>query len=245
MKKLLQNKKTWIIGGCAVVLVIALILCIALAPGKSDPPVDEPTESTTDTTTPDASTGDIVVDIQDETSETESGVDENGDVIPDGGGLVIDPGKDTSTGTTTGEKVEEPAKPVQPTEPKPDDTTSGGGIVIGTPGETPVYSCGTANHNCENEDYHKGLLAREAEGCPYCGSHSCISFYTLDQWGHTFYDPSACPKYDIHSDPAKYCQVCGKKQGDGRNGTCVTFNIDIDCPNCGKHVKAWECHYCG
>ena len=63
-------------------------------------------------------------------------------------------------------------------------------------------------------------------------------------WGQGCYTPSKCPKYDIHADPVWYCQTCGKKCGDGRNGTCVQFVLDCICPNCGEHIKAWTCHYC-
>lgn len=41
-----------------------------------------------------------------------------------------------------------------------------------------------------------------------------------------------------------FCRQCGKKGGDGRNGTCGSWLEDIDCPNCGEHVEAYTCHTC-
>lgn len=41
------------------------------------------------------------------------------------------------------------------------------------------------------------------------------------------------------------CSKCGKKEGDGTNGTCVQWLMkDVDCPNCGKHVQVRTCHTC-
>lgn len=241
-----MKRKTILIVGiiCAVVLVTAIIFGMMLAsdenglnseasPGTSI--TDSESPSATDISVPEGfedSAEDSSADIEDDTSESS--------------GLTVDTSEievseDTSLPDDTS-KAELPAKPVKPEEdtskPQPDETSKT---------ETPpvkVYSCGSENHNCENEEYHKGLLAREAEGCPYCGSHECISFYAVDKWGYTIYDPTICPKYDVKSDPYKYCQTCGKKVGDGRNGTCAVFVVDVDCPNCGEHVHAWECHTC-
>ena len=41
------------------------------------------------------------------------------------------------------------------------------------------------------------------------------------------------------------CNHCGKKMGDGRNGTCVRWlSGDINCPNCGEFVPGNTCHTC-
>lgn len=40
------------------------------------------------------------------------------------------------------------------------------------------------------------------------------------------------------------CSECGKKGGNGTNGTCGRFTREKDCPNCGVHVQARTCHTC-
>ena len=108
-----------------------------------------------------------------------------------------------------------------------------GGIVIGDPTPAQTYSCGVSRHHCTGPETHSFICELEQKGCEYCGSHSCPSFYAVDEWGQGCYTPSKCPEYDIHADPVWYCQTCGKKCGDGRNGTCVQFVLDCTCPNCG------------
>ena len=139
------------------------------------------------------------------------------------------------------EKPKEQKKETPPVETEKVD----GGIVIGDPTPAQTYSCGVAGHHCTGPETHSYICELERKGCEYCGSHTCPSFYAVDEWGQGCYTPSKCPKYDIHADPVWYCQTCGKKCGDGRNGTCVQFVIDCNCPNCGEQVKAWTCHYCG
>lgn len=241
----MQNKNTlWIIGICAILLA-AIILGVALdstgKDGNDESSLEANSEYSDETSIPTISVPDDFDESTDDTS---------GNVSFEVSGITVDVSDvpDASNDTSKGDDASkadipaEPEKPVgdtsKPDESAPDD--------ISTP-ETPpanVYSCGYENHNCENEEYHKGLLAREEEGCPYCGSHECISFYAVDKWGYTIYDHTLCPKYDARTDPYKYCQTCGKKVGDGRNGTCAVFVVDTDCPYCGEHIHAWECHTC-
>ena len=96
-------------------------------------------------------------------------------------------------------------------------------------------------HKCPN----CGMSASVEEftdGCPYCGSHSCKSFYTYDEWGNACYDPTKCESYNAKSDPCEYCQECGKKVGTGSGDTCVRFTVDTKCPECSKSVKGKTCH---
>lgn len=48
--------------------------------------------------------------------------------------------------------------------------------------------------------------------------------------------------YDFYI--SQYCSHCGKRQGDGTNGTCTYFLYDKDCPKCGEHCEALKCHTC-
>lgn len=49
--------------------------------------------------------------------------------------------------------------------------------------------------------------------------------------------------YDFYI--SQYCSHCGKRAGDGTNGTCVRKLIDCECSRCGEFCKALECHTCG
>ncbi|MBQ0083156.1 MAG: hypothetical protein KBS52_00095 [Clostridiales bacterium] len=139
------------------------------------------------------------------------------------------------------EKPKEQKKEIPPAEM---ESHENGSIVIGDPTPTQTNSCGVAGHHCTGPETHSFICKLEQKGCEYCGSHSCPSFYAVDEWGQGCYTPSECPKYDIHTDPVWYCQTCHKLCGDGRNGTCVQFVIDCTCPNCGEQINAWTCHYC-
>jgi hypothetical protein len=135
-----------------------------------------------------------------------------------------------------------PVEPEKPTEPPVVGDDNEGGISIG--GGTVPYDCDTEGHHCDGPETHAYILNLELKGCKYCGSHSCPSFYAVDEWGNTCYDPSQCPKYDVHEDPVHYCQECGKACGDGSNGTCVQFVSACHCPNCGEPVDRRTCHSC-
>lgn len=160
--------------------------------------------------------------------------------------------------------LDEPAKPTiavteptQQTKPdttkKPETTTKPSTtrpVTSAKPTETPVlgnddvkeYSCGTKGHHCDSKETHNFIVGLENKGCPHCGSHSCKSFYTYDEWGNACYDPTRCPEYNVKADPTEYCQECGKECGDGGKGTCVRFTVDTKCPSCKKSVKAKTCH---
>ena len=86
-----------------------------------------------------------------------------------------------------------------------------------------------------NPDYNKV--------CRYCGKTDCITLQRTEYGGILHWDEE-CPKYDINKDPRVFCETCGRHNGDGTNGTCVTFNVDTHCPNCGEYCKAWTCHTC-
>ena len=234
-----NKKKLFIIGGSALAVILAVILLITLLPKNNDTPTPSETEPTSETS-------DIVIDDPNKDTEP-SDTSEDGKVtveVDDPGLTPVDEKQSGETGSVgrTDKKADTTAKPVSEAKPeanKPD----GGGIVIG--GNTPEpYNCGTPGHHCDGPETHAYVLNLELDGCPYCGSNKCASFYATDEWGQTCYTPSKCPKYDIHKDPVYYCQKCGKPCGDGTNGTCAEFNVDIDCPNCGEHVNAWTCHSC-
>ena len=244
-----MSKKTTriIIGAIAVAFVIAAICIIAFSGGKTP----EPQVSGTESISSDVAVSDIEIDepetsevsgdefepdpiVDDPTSETEPDAELT---IPD------EPAPVVTDRTVTYEPVSDPVDPITAKTPSDDrDGTVSGGIVIGNQPEP--YNCGTPGHHCDGPETHAYVLNLEKEGCPYCGKHDCPSFYATDEWGNTCYTPSKCPNYDVRKDPVYYCQTCGKKCGDGSNGTCVQFVNACNCPNCGEHVDSWTCHTC-
>lgn len=158
--------------------------------------------------------------------------------VPSEPEVSIDPEviPDNNTGLTP----EEPPKPVIPDLPPvdtEDDNTTGSD-------NTSPYNCPADSHSCNSPEAHAFIQGLEQEGCPYCDSHSCSSFYAVNEWGNPCYTPDKCPGYDIHKDPVYYCQECDKACGDGRSGTCVQFVTTCECPICGEPVDSRTCHTC-
>ena len=241
MKKLFKDKRLLAVIGGVATLVLVITLVYSLSRGTDSPPIDstsEPPISELDT--------DIIIELP-ENSETSDIPDESAvDEIPDDGiGLKPDESTSVDSGTSTkGEKAQDTAPPAKETNPpKNTDSSNSGGIQIGGGENDPVtYNCGHTNHHCDGPETHAYIQSLEHEGCLYCGSHSCPSFYAVDEWGNTCYTPNKCPQYDVKKDAVEYCQVCGKKNGNGGNDTCQKWIIDFTCPNCGKLVKANQCH---
>ena len=240
MKNLLKNKAFIGISVAALVIVITITAVWLLpdkvpidgtsqAPGTSDVTVNVP-----DISTPSETTG--VTKQPDGEAEKENSSD-----------LVVDVGNTKSTDNNSGNNsgnANTTEKPV--TEEQPKDTgndNNGGGIQIGGGDSTEKYSCGCPNHHCKNAEAHAYIHNLELEGCSYCGSHSCPSFYDVNEWGFTRYNQTLCPKYSEKSDPAKYCQQCGRELWSQSNPTgCFRYLQDTDC-ECGEHVKANTCHH--
>lgn len=242
MKKLFKNKKLLAItSGATALIVIISVVCVVAQRNKAPITDTSPKTSVTDTTK------DVVIETPEATDTSDSEVSAANKIIDDGNALKPDESvSDSSDSKTTGEKTKETVSTVHEADPpeNEDKSDNGGGIQIGG-GETETkYNCGCANHHCDSPETHAFILNLELQGCPYCGSHSCPSFYGVDEWGNAGYFPKVCPKYDITKDPVFYCQICGKKCGDGTNGTCVRFVTSCYCPNCGEYVEAGTCHTC-
>lgn len=245
-----NKKKQYIIAGAAtVVALLIVILCAALLPNRT---LQTPSENEPDTENT-VSVSDISIEDPQKTSETADDTDDDtegsdGDAtaekLPDGVSVLTpDEKTENSSGSEqTGEKPVTAEQPVTP-KPLPDESGNSGGIVIGGEQQKP-YSCGVKGHHCEAPETHAFILNLELEGCEYCGSHNCPSFYGTDEWGNAGLFPKLCPKYDIHKDPVYYCQTCGKKCGSGSPDKCIQFVNADHCPNCGEWVEAWTCHSC-
>lgn len=240
MNKLMKDKRILAIIGSVAALVLVIALVFFLTQNDNSPPID-PTQETS-TPVPDTS---ITVEIPDNSEIPDVSKDRmENDIKDDGTGLKPDVSVSVDSGkNNTEEKAQHTAPAVKEADPQKNaDNPNNGGIQIGDGDNIQKYSCGSPNHKCEGPETHSFILNLETEGCSYCGSHSCPSFYAIDEWGNACYTPSKCLEYNTKKDAAEYCQVCGKKNGNGDNDTCQKWIIDFTCPTCGEVVKANKCH---
>lgn len=233
-----NKKKLCIIGGAVLCVILAAVLCIVLIPKAGD---SKPAE-----TNPTGSTGGTVV-IDEPVKETQSdetkNINEDGKIKDDGNGRLSPEteAEEAAKSTTTGEKAKEVNKTVTE-QPVPKDDGKTGGISVGG-GEAEKYSCGDKNHHCENAEYHAYIKNLELDGCPYCGSHSCQSFYVTNEWGNTEYTPTKCQEYNKQKDATEVCPRCGLGYWSADNpGGCFSYLQDTVC-ECGETVLGNTCHH--
>ena len=237
MKKL-KNKKvvlTLVVGIVAILFLVVFIVG-RFARNDADKPTQEPTTEFGETIS------DVIIDdnIIDNLKETEDDTEKGVEIIQ-----LKEPETSKPTTQKPSNQQTNTVKPAEPvTQRNPSGVSQGNNTEIIDNGNDSVkeYSCGTKGHHCDSKETHNFIVSLEKKGCPYCSSHSCKSFYTVDEWGNACYDASKCESYSAKNDPCEYCQECGKKCGIGDNGTCVRFTVDTVCPECGKSVKAKTCH---
>ncbi len=246
----MKKKKTLaliIVAVCVIVSVtVGFALLIDNRADKDDTPdADDTTEVTVSTETIEP----VKIDTPDseETDETAgNGPELDNDMeIPEGAVVIeLDENVTIPADTDFGprEKAKDNAKPQQAVAVTASPETEAPKPPVTEPAETEKYSCGTPGHRCDSPETHAFVLNLELDGCPYCGSHSCPSFYGVDQWGNGGFFPELCSQYKAANDAAKYCQNCGRPLGDGSNGTCAQFVNACNCPGCGEWVEAWTCH---
>ena len=232
------NKNNKIIAAL-IVGIIAVSILIAVIIGNF---VKNDTEETTTvpTTEIEETIGDVVIDddITENTDTSETTTEKGVEIIK-----LEEP--ETTKPTTQKPTQQTTVKPAEPvTQGNPAGVSQGNNHEIIDSGSDSVkeYSCGKKGHHCDSKETHDFIVSLESKGCPHCGSHSCKSFYTYDEWGNACYDPTKCGSYNAKSDPCEYCQECGKKVGTGSGSTCVRFTVDTKCPECGKSVKGKTCH---
>ena len=233
-----ENKNNKIIAAL-IVGIIAVSILIAVIIGNF---VKNDTEETTTvpTTEIEETIGDVVIDddITENTDTSETTTEKGVEIIK-----LEEP--ETTKPTTQKPTQQTTVKPAEPvTQGNPAGVSQGNNHEIIDSGSDSVkeYSCGKKGHHCDSKETHDFIVSLESKGCPHCGSHSCKSFYTYDEWGNACYDPTKCESYNAKSDPCEYCQECGKKVGTGSGSTCVRFTVDTKCPECGKSVKGKTCH---
>ena len=234
----MNKKKLLLIGGATLVVVVVMLLIFIFGGGSKTPPI-EPTESSP------IESSEVTIEepqkMDDITSEDSSfqEIEDDGNTLKPNESIGVERPKNT------GIKAEVNHSPAVEAEPsKETENNNAGGIQIG--GNAPVeetYHCGYEKHHCQSAGYHASLLNRELDGCPYCGSHSCASFYALNEWGFTKYDPTLCAKYNVQEDPAEYCPDCGRKMWSLDNPTgCFRYLQDTQC-ECGDFVSGNTCHH--
>lgn len=234
--KKINNKKiiALIIGIITISIFIAVMIGSNMKTEKGEM-TTEPTSEVTETV------GGIVIDENiTEANADESTTVKEAEVIKLEEPEIITP----NSGTHKPKPQTSTVKPVEPVTQKPSLGSQGTHTEIIENGNDSVneYSCGSARHHCDSKETHNFVVSLEQKGCSYCGSHSCKSFYAVDEWGNACYDPIKCEKYSTKNDASEYCQECGKKCGTGSNGTCVRFTVDTTCPECGKKVSGKTCH---
>ena len=236
----MNKKKLFIIGGSALAVILAAVILIVSLGGNKMPIVEpeesKPTESSA-----------VVIEEPEKSDETTSEDTSVKEIEDDGNALKPDENiaEDTAN-RNTGAKAEinnTPAAEAEPPKAAEPENTGGGIQIRGNPPVEETYNCGCANHHCQSAGYHASLLNRELEGCPYCGSHSCASFYAVNEWGFTKYNPTLCPQYNAKADPNEYCPDCGRKMWSKDNPTgCFRYLQDTQC-ECGEFVTGNTCHH--
>ncbi|MCM1508427.1 MAG: hypothetical protein NC177_15055 [Ruminococcus flavefaciens] len=247
-----STKKIICIALCILTVVTMFAAC-----GKTKTPQNEETVASEESTTEEKTTKELVA-IEEPGKQTEKENTKKEESTTKKAEATTKKVEQNTTTTTkpsvpsTAHKQETTAKKPTPpaTTKKPEPTTSKNAETTTkkpeatkpTTTEPKMYSCDSKNHHCATKEEHTFISSLESKGCSICGSHSCRSFYAIDEWGNNCYDITKCPKYSEKKDPSVYCEHCGKESGLGDKGTCVRFTVDTKCPGCGKEVKAKTCH---
>ena len=257
----MKNTRMWIIVGITLAVVLAGVIAIASISDKPEPVIEpsDSSESTAETNEPTNTTeSDISIPGIDDETDSPDEIDEpdNSETIaredvdpekivkPDESMDLPDDAPDVSEPDAEPHTIPVVVQPAIQKEPEKDPEETSPRIIIGGGDQEEKYNCGVDGHHCEGPETHAYISNLELQGCKYCGSHNCPSFYGTDTWGNAQYTPSLCPKYGATQDPLNFCSKCGKPTGDGKNGTCVHYIQECDCPNCGQHVGSRECHTC-
>lgn len=231
-----KKKRNTIVVIAIGVVLAAIITTVCVSHFKED---DSKSNISNQVTEKSEDIADIVIE-DDVVGKTESEAEDGVEIIE-----LQEPTLSEKTTLNYGNQYTDNVKPARPVEEgNPNGISQGNNYEIIDNGSDDVkeYSCGKKGHHCDSKETHNFITNLEKKGCSYCGSHSCKSFYTYDEWGNACYDPTKCERYSGKSDPSEYCQVCGKKVGTGSNNSCVRFTVDTKCPKCGKYVKSKTCH---
>ena len=226
----MTKKKKIIVATLSLVMTVAIIGTVHLLNQKEPPPKESemPIQSEVEIAPP-------------KITEDATGT-ENSEIDTSGGNIIdVDDGTNSSGTKTPAEESDKPTSSTTPPKVNPADDEEK--VEIGTnPPTEEKYSCGVMGHQCINAENHAHITNLELQGCEFCGSNSCKSFYYVSSAGIPMHNPELCPEYNSKQDPTKYCSDCSKPMGDGNNGTCEKLLVAGTCPVCEKHVEAHTCH---
>lgn len=227
-------------GLIAAIIIVSILIGVLVVTATRNKNGDD--TATTEITEMETTGDNLILEDITEESESEEDVakmeaDENMLVIDE----VLTQADTTKTPSTTKKQTSSKEEVLKPATTNKTPTTEYS-LPASDNDSVKEYSCGKSGHHCESKETHSFIVSLEKKGCSICGSHSCKSFYAIDEWGNACYDISKCTKYSEKKDPNKYCDECAKKIGNGSKGTCVRFTVDTKCPDCGKAVKARTCH---
>ena len=225
-----MTKKTKMIFGAIVILLIfTVVTVLALKTGYKRPAILENSETIS------SQQSNLTVEIPTVSQSSSQPYVQNLNV-------ELNTTSQPSSSTSSKTPATNTAKPVITSTPSNSNSSSTIKIGDGGPTEPQDYIVdGRKFRNAENYSYWQNWMLK---GCDYCGSHDCVAFFSVDAFGYTSYNWRNCPQYDIKKDPAIYCQICGKKGGDGRNDTCARYINGTNCPYCGVWVESRTCHTC-
>lgn len=214
-----MNKKKEIAMIFVVIVAIALgvLIIILSSKGKAADKKQSDTSSETKTS--------VEIKPPKDKTEEESGLE----ITDDGTGLSPDESKVDEKNTEKGSKKSvETAESLKPTKSRETaDSKNTSGYVQDANPETGISWDGKSHIVYIYLDGTKG--SEKKNGAVYEVAPGVTRIYTepdANEWDGT-------------------CAVCGKKAGDGKNGTCVRWLMsDATCPNCGAHVSQGKCHTC-
>ena len=83
----------------------------------------------------------------------------------------------------------------------------------------------------------------EKNGTIFTSTANGDGTYTLSR-GARVIDARQTTQQVYSSYIGQWCSDCGKRAGNGENGTCVKKLRDCICSRCGEECKGLECHTC-
>ena len=195
-------------GLIAAIIIVSILIGVLVVTATRNKNGDD--TATTEITEMETTGDNLILEDITEESESEEDVakmeaDENMLVIDE----VLTQADTTKTPSTTKKQTSSKEEVLKPATTNKTPTTEYS-LPASDNDSVKEYSCGKSGHHCESKETHSFIVSLEKKGCSICGSHSCKSFYAIDEWGNACYDISKCTKYSVKKDPNKYCDECKK-----------------------------------
>ncbi|MFI3326864.1 MAG: hypothetical protein R3Y35_11940 [Clostridia bacterium] len=161
---------------------------------------------------------------------------------------TITPSPTTKPEVTTTPELPEPTETAKPVEPSTTPTVTPEPEIETTPDPSPSTEPTPTPE--DGDTLYPGMIANPVttsdfawnryveKGCTVCGSRTCPAY---DYANHIFTSIN-CDSYNEYE--STHCEICGKEEGNGTNGTCLKPMGDSICYYCGEEIYAGECHTC-